>query len=195
MEVIPFAHWRSRGLVEVTDAFALRRGSTHPDVGVELLVGGTAYSLHGHTVRAKLRFTTFLRQELGITSPQIRLSDDKRVRVGDTLVVDDERMLIQRVDAVSDPGYLRLRVKRAVDGTEASSHENGTPALIYVVDRTAVFLDVDKMNRFTLQWKKGDTDRVGDFELEFLISEPGTNNLVFTVPASPLPITISPAVG
>ena len=187
MDALPIARWRTKAIHESITSLVLKRGDTNPDPGIWVFTLGVPYSLVGTTATARLRFRMTLKQKVPTNVTVIRTSIDSRLRVGDTIIIDSERMSVVKIDQSSDPGFYRLKVTRS---ETPQVHESGSNITIPIFDRSAQLVDENDKNKYYVRLQPGDTDRLGDFALEFEIRETGNPDLRYSLPATPIPITV-----
>lgn len=191
METITFIRWRTQELVEPVGSMMMRRGDTHPDLGVELYVGGVAYSLATAVSTVRMTYSITLKQDLPVGSQYVKTSYDSRIVVGSVLQGKDERMTVTKVDASSDPGFLRLKVTRAAQSTSEDVHYLNDQLRVIVFERSASVLDDSDKNKLILEWQAGDTLKSGTFYIEWDVAESGSSSIRFSVPPAPILVNIS----
>lgn len=190
MQVLPFVRWRTQSLTETASTLTLKRGDTHPDLGIEVRVNGEEFSLLGTLVTARVRFTLSLEQYITDSTLRMRVSYDTRLRVGDIIVIEKEKVKVEQIDDTSDPGFLRIKVIRGQESTTAAAHESGVTMSVVLVERRASLISDDYNNKVVLEWSPGDTERLGDFEVEFQVSETGNDQIRYSIPTSPILVSV-----
>ena len=167
----------------------LKQFDTSPNVGVQLAIGGVPYSLIGTTTVARLKFSFALKETLALGSKILKTSIETKLRLNDILRIDQEQLQVILIDDVSDPGFYRLKVKRAQNSTTESAHSVGTDIDVILVERNAKIASGNNNSIAFFEWVANDTARTGQFELEFEVTE--SQGAKFSVPETPIAITIS----
>lgn len=189
MQVSGFLLWRNRSIVESSNSFTIKRFDTNPEFGIELTANGSAFSLLGTSVVGRVRYRMTLTNKLVKSVRSATFSRDYRLKVGDVVIIESERMLVTRLDDATDSAVYRVQLERGYNGTEDVTHEAGSTISVIVVERAASLLSTTDSNRCYLPWSSGDLQKSGSYELEFEVSD--VTGSKFSVPNTPLVLTVT----
>lgn len=189
MQTTTMLLWRNDTVIEAASAITLKRFDTSPNIGLMTVAAGLPYSLVGTTSVARIIFRMTLTQKLAKGVTQVRTNKDTKLKVNDILIIDSERIRVDVIDTIAEPGFYRLKVTRAMSGTTDVDHAENSQIKVLMIERSATLAVSASNNIVFMKWTStNDTSRVGDFELEFEVTE--STGAKFSIPTSPISIQI-----
>ena len=184
MEVTTLLYWRVQGITELQPQPAFKRYDTAPEIAADFSASGTALSLLGSKVKARVRYTVSLLDPVTTSTTQLRTTYDARVRTGTVMKLRDELLLIKSADNVSEAGVLRISVSRGHQETTRASYPAGFAARVTLFERPCTLLKSTSNNRCYFTWESEDLSQAGGYELDYEVRD--STGKRFTAPLSPI---------